>query len=156
MFAPPDQLRGAFDVACSFGLVEHFRPTESAISAVAQFCKPGGYVLTTVPNLRGLPGALQTRINRAVYDFHVPLSPDELATAHTRCGLEVIESGPIGTLNLMVLNFSGDGSHIPEIFGLMLAASISGIAWSLHRLGLAERPSPMTSPYLGCLARVPA
>jgi len=154
MFDPPAHLRHGFDLVCSFGLVEHFRPTESAIETLAQFCRPGGYLLTTVPNLRGLPGAIQKRMNSAIYDLHVPLSAAELSACHKRCGLEVVESGPIGTLNLMALNFSGPGSRVPEMLGLACSASITRLALFLHKLGLPQRPSEFASPYLGCLARV--
>jgi SAM-dependent methyltransferase len=156
MFEPPGGLPGAFDFVCSFGLVEHFRPTETAISALAQFCRPGGYLLTTVPNLCGILGDIQSKMNREIYDQHVPLSLEELGNAHLRAGLQVIECAPIGTLNMMVLNFSGPKSWIPEVIGLPLAAFVSRVAWALHRGGLPERPSLRLSPYLGCLSRVPA
>jgi len=154
MFNPPAHLRGAFDFVCSFGLAEHFRPTESAIAALSQFCRPGGYLLTTIPNLRGLPGSIQKRLNSAVYDLHVPLSAAELSACHAPCGLQIIESGPIATLNLMALNFSGPDSRIPEVVGLALAASVTRLAWGLHKLGLPEQPNELTSSHLGCLARV--
>ncbi len=155
MFDPPSQLQSQFDLVCSFGLIEHFRPPEEAITAISRFCRPGGYLLTTVPNLRGMLGAIQKAVNPPVYELHAPMSVTALAAAHSRSGLEVIEASPFGTINLMVVNFSGSGSRIPETLGLGLTACVSRTFWALHKLGLPERASAFTAPYLGCLAKLP-
>jgi ubiquinone/menaquinone biosynthesis C-methylase UbiE len=44
-----------YDIVTSFGLVEHFENYESAIHQHFRFCKPGGYVVITVPNYRSFP-----------------------------------------------------------------------------------------------------
>jgi SAM-dependent methyltransferase len=44
LFEPPPQMIGRFDIAFSYGLVEHFPDTSSAIAACAAFVKPGGFI----------------------------------------------------------------------------------------------------------------
>ena len=59
MFDPPAHLKGKFDVVFSNGLVEHFEDTKKAVSACASFLKPGGMMVTLIPNLSGMLGPLQ-------------------------------------------------------------------------------------------------
>src|SRR5688572_27478744 len=81
LFHPPDKILGSFDIAVSLGLVEHFENTSSPVAAIADLVRPGGLVLTTVPNLAGVLGPLQRLLNRAVFDAHLPLTADALAQA---------------------------------------------------------------------------
>lgn len=54
MFAPSlDRLRGRFDIAMSFGLIEHFDDPKGAIERQVEFCRPGGIVIAGIPYLRG-------------------------------------------------------------------------------------------------------
>src|SRR5438105_4281957 len=48
-----------YDVVFSFGPVEHFDDTSRVIDALAQYARPGGVVLTLIPNMRGAVGAVQ-------------------------------------------------------------------------------------------------
>jgi 2-polyprenyl-3-methyl-5-hydroxy-6-metoxy-1,4-benzoquinol methylase len=64
-FAPPAELIGRFDYVVSLGVAEHFEDTSKALRAFAEFVKPGGVVITSVPNLVGLTGYLQERISFA-------------------------------------------------------------------------------------------
>lgn len=78
MFDPPAELIGKFDIVCSFGVMEHFKDTKNALLAASRFVKPGGYLLTTVPNLYGVNGWMQKVFSREIFDIHEVLSPDDL------------------------------------------------------------------------------
>src|SRR4029077_8297122 len=54
-----DGLRGGFDLVYSMGLLEHFADRAARIAEAAHYLKPGGRILTTVPNLQGLNWLLQ-------------------------------------------------------------------------------------------------
>ncbi|TMH37999.1 MAG: class I SAM-dependent methyltransferase [Betaproteobacteria bacterium] len=82
-----------YDLVFSFGLVEHFENTAAVIGALARFARPGGALLTLIPNMRGSVGALQRTLSREIYDIHVPLSADDLSRAHMEAGLSVKGSG---------------------------------------------------------------
>jgi len=150
---PPAALRGRFRVVFSFGLAEHFSPTASIINALAAFLQPAGYLITVVPNMHGVLGALQNLVDPTVYRVHVPLSPEELADAHRSCGLLVLSAKHVMTANFSVMNFSGSGSRVPPGLGLRLASWTSKLVWSLQRVGLPEIPNGWTSPYVVVVAR---
>lgn len=92
MFQPPSELKEKFDVVCSFGVVEHFQDTESALKACSYFLKPGGILITTVPNLLGPTGFLQRILYKPVYDIHVVMDKSRLVKALESCGLSVSAS----------------------------------------------------------------
>lgn len=91
LFDPPDDLKSSFDILSSFGVVEHFSPTSDCLAACADFLKPGGAMLTIVPNLAGLNGAGIKFFNPELHKIHVPLSAEDLRQAHVEAGLEVLE-----------------------------------------------------------------
>jgi len=91
-FAPPAELLNRFDVVCSFGVVEHFTDTSKVIRAFSQFVKPGGILITSVPNLAGVTGFLQKVMNRPVYDIHVPMDKPYLDRAIENAGLDLVSS----------------------------------------------------------------
>jgi SAM-dependent methyltransferase len=150
---PPLALAGRYQVVFSFGLAEHFSPTTSIIGALIAWLRPGGYLITVVPNMHGLVGALQRLVDPGVYGVHVPLSPSQLADAHSASGLTVQSAEYLMTVNLSVVNFSGSGSRVPPRFGLRLASWTSKLVWSLQRAGLPDAPNRWSSPYVVVVAR---
>lgn len=150
--APPDMI-GAFDIVFSAGLVEHFRPTRDVIEVLGRFCRPGGHLITLIPNLAGVIGPIQRLLNKPVYDLHVPLSVDDLVRAHRDGGFDVVDSGLIGTINLGILNFSGAASRVPLRIGQRLTSWTSKFVWTLRRLGMPDMPSRFLSPNIACVAK---
>ncbi len=150
---PPATLQGRYKAVLSLGLAEHFSPTTSIISALVTLLQPAGYLITLVPNMHGLVGALQRVVDPAVYRVHVPLSPATLADAHRACGLTVLDARHVMTANFSVVNFSGPGSRVPPGVGLRLASWTSKSVWSLQRVGLPEIPNGWTSPYVVVVAQ---
>jgi SAM-dependent methyltransferase len=91
LFSPPDSMLGKFDVVLSGGLIEHFADTAGVVRAMARLGKPGALMITTLPNLAGLLGSAQKRLDRDVYDVHVPLTREAVIEAHDQAGTRVIE-----------------------------------------------------------------
>ena len=152
MFAPPAGF-GSFDVACSIGLLEHFQDTAAAVKALSRLVRPGGLVLSLIPNMTGLTGLLQKWTDRPVYDLHVPLDAGTFAAAHTAAGLEVLVARPMMTLNLYVVS----GRFEALRFGTLLRylrAGISRACWAVEFAAGREFPNGLTSPYIFCAARV--
>ena len=104
LFTPPTAMLNKFDVVVSFGLVEHFSDTAAVLSACARFLKPGGVMITTIPNFSGWLGAMQRRFDRAVYDIHVPLDREQFAQAHKAAGLDLIACDYFIFVNWQVIN----------------------------------------------------
>jgi SAM-dependent methyltransferase len=150
---PPAPLLGRYRVVFSLGLAEHFTPTTSVIGALAALLQPGGWLITAVPNMHGMVGALQKLVDPGVYRVHVPLSPAELAAAHRACGLSVLSADHLMTANFSVVNFSGPGSRVAPGLGLRLASWTSKLVWTFERAGIPEIPNRWTSPYVAVIAQ---
>jgi SAM-dependent methyltransferase len=152
MFAPPPEWLERFDVVGSFGLVEHFQDTAAAVAACAAYLRPGGYIITLVPTMRGLFGMAYRFFNRPVYDTHFPLSAQSLALAHQRAGLEVVSQCHL--LGLPgVIDDGGDAESAITLRSIV--RHLSRGYWWLEGHGLGIPPNGFTSPYALCIARKP-
>ena len=155
LFAPLPDLVQAFDAVVSFGVVEHFVPTSRVIGALSQFIRPGGVVVTIIPNLVGWLGALQKRLNRSIYELHVPLSPASLAQAHAEAGLEVLEARYVSTMDFYVAIEGGKTGE--SLFGARVALKamrfLSKVLWLAENLSCTVPSTPRLSLYVGCVAR---
>jgi SAM-dependent methyltransferase len=152
MFDPPLEMRERFDVVLSFGLIEHFPDTATAVAACASFAKPGGMILSLIPNMNGIPGFLQRLLDREVYDIHVPLDTPRLAAAHADAGLSVSRCEYLLSANLAVLNHPG---LRPQLLNRAARAALiggTGTVWALERMGFNIKPGQWLSPYLSCVA----
>ncbi|MEO8286214.1 MAG: class I SAM-dependent methyltransferase [Chloroflexota bacterium] len=154
-FSPPAEMLGAFDVVVSFGVVEHFANTSDALASFASFLKPGGLLITSVPNLTGLLGWIQKRLGRAIYDIHVPLDRDALALAHSRAELQVLSCGYFMSANFSVLNFADWPGGLAQKAAVKFASAVSLLIWALELKGVRIKPNKLTSPYVVCVAAKP-
>jgi 2-polyprenyl-3-methyl-5-hydroxy-6-metoxy-1,4-benzoquinol methylase len=158
LFAPPSGMVGQFDVVVSFGVVEHFEDTAGCLAALARLLKPGGMLITTIPNLVGWIGSVQKRINRPVYDIHQLIDPARLRGAHEQAGLVVMECDYFVFTNFGVCNLAGvPRSPLTVLKKIVLAAlaRLSMLLWRLEdRIGDLP-PRRSVSPYIRCIARKP-
>lgn len=161
MFDPPADMVGTFDMVMSIGVVEHFTSTSEAVGACAGFLRPGGAMMTLIPNLAGLSGVGLKYFNRKVYDIHVPLNAEQLAKAHRDAGLEVV------SCDYFTPMWFSDWSVPPEdkrkgrrlLRNLLWysTASLSAGVWKLDDLTGNRIPgSRLFSPWAICWARKPA
>ncbi len=154
-FDPPPSLLGAFDVGVSFGVAEHFVDTAQCLAAFRRFLKPQGLLFTMIPNLAGILGLLQRHFDRKVYDVHVVLDAEALASAHQRAGFQLVDCRYIVSVNFGVLTLSKEGPvtgrPLKEAvrFGLM---GLSAAGWLVDRRLLALPASRLFSPYIICAA----
>jgi SAM-dependent methyltransferase len=107
LFNPPDDWRETFDVVVWFGVAEHFDDPTKAIRAAAEFLKPGGLLITEIPNLAGVSGWVQRLFNKPVYDIHVPHSRQSLTHHHVAAGLEVVYSQYVVPIDFGVVEIGG-------------------------------------------------
>ena len=152
---PPRQMIGRFDIAFSQGLVEHFTDTSSAIAACAAFVKPGGIVVTIIPNMTGLVGLLQAFLDRKVYDVHVPMTFELLSAAHQKAGLSVLRCDYLLSANFAVVNHPNIRARLVNKVVRAALVGATGLVWAVERAGLPIPPSWLMSPYVFCVAKVP-
>jgi len=92
--ALPPELRNRFDVALSFGLIEHFPGDQRRQIVQAHFdvLKPGGMAFMSVPNKYCPPYRLfkfvAQRTGRWIFGEEYPASHSELLSLAKRCGAE--------------------------------------------------------------------
>jgi hypothetical protein len=157
LFDAPESLRESFDVVFSAGLAEHFTQTADCIRSLANFLKPQGLMITSIPNLTGICGTIQKIVNRPVFDVHVPLDKNALATAHERAGLQLIACEYFMSTNFGVVNLHGLPPKSINVFAkralLALLTRFSYAVWIVEKLFRPVPPNRFTSPYLICVAR---
>ena len=157
LFSPPRWMIGTFDAVVSFGVAEHFEDTATCITAFSEFLKPGGTVVTIIPNLTGLIGSVQKLINRPIYDIHLPLDVSALSQAHRLAGLEVRDCRYLMSTNFGVNNLAGmqPGSlpwYAKKTVLSSLFALSAGVWFVEERIG-AFKSNKLTSPYVACIAQ---
>jgi len=151
LFSPPRSMLETFDVVVSFGVLEHFKDTEVCIAAFSKFLKPGGLLITNIPNMLGLNGLLQKIINRAIYNIHVPININTLRRAHQINGLRIISCNYFLFTNLGALNIENlKGSLFYKV--ARLRSWINKVVWTIERGIPALKPNRWSSPYINCVA----
>jgi SAM-dependent methyltransferase len=142
----------AFDVVVSFGLLEHFKDTTACMAAFSEFLKPGGLLITNIPNLCGLNGLIQKMINRSIFDIHVPLDKKSLERVHQINGLRIISCDYFLFSNFGVLNL--ENLRKSRLFEWVIyTRSWFNIAiWTLERVIPFLKPNRWSSPYINCVA----
>ena len=105
LFADNSDLEGAFDFLFSLGFIEHFEDTVGTLARMRRFLKPGGTILTIVPNFRGWLGALQKMVHPEVYEMHVLLDLPDLEQVHRDAGFTTVEADYLGSIASEVVKY---------------------------------------------------
>ncbi len=154
LFSPPPELLGKFDLVVSFGVVEHFENTADCLKSCAALVKPGGLLLTLIPNMPSMIGLIQKFVDREIYDIHMPITKKKFINAHKEAGLPLKECDYFLSISLSVVNY-GSFSKNPLNKYLRHALSASSkIFWILERYGLKIPKNQITSPYLIALCEL--
>ena len=156
MFDPPRDLVGAFDLAYSIGVVEHFEDTTAAVAAVARFVRPGGVVLTQIPNLSGTAGALCRVISPNVFRAHVPLGLRALRAAHEAAGLEIVDARYVHSVNYGMIDLGEPIGPVRDALrgGVKRAfVELSRFVWLVEKATRPIAPGRGLSPTIAVLAR---
>ncbi|MFO0752765.1 MAG: class I SAM-dependent methyltransferase [Thermodesulfovibrionales bacterium] len=70
-----------FDVVYSIGVIEHFEDPAGIVAECKKFLKPGGSLITIIPNTAGLLFFLQRLADRAIYEKHATIGLRILSAA---------------------------------------------------------------------------
>jgi 2-polyprenyl-3-methyl-5-hydroxy-6-metoxy-1,4-benzoquinol methylase len=155
VFDPPIELTSnQFDIVASFGFIEHFEDTMHCIDHIKKFLRPGGILVSVIPNMTGLYGLVYKHLKPDVYNSHKPITLESFVEAHKDSGLNVLDfSYLLSTPGVVKNELSSDSS----LFGLIkrTAKFISFNIWYLESKGIALPPSQLLSPYIMCLSNRP-
>lgn len=99
-----ERFRGFFDVVTSHGFIEHFDEPENVIKHHVSLLRPGGFLLVSIPNLRGF-NYLRVRMaypkKLAMHNLSIMrLSAFQSIFKNPEFGLEELFIGYFGTLTL--------------------------------------------------------
>ncbi len=157
-FCPPDSMTRFFDVVISFGVVEHFRDPRECVTAISKFLRPGGIMITVIPNFMGISGLMQKQVNRSLFHKHIRLSKETLKASHEYSGLKV------NTCEyFLYLFFSGVGLYgikprsaewyFKKLFLFMLLR-FSKLIYTIDEHIIPLRPGAKTGAYIICLSQI--
>jgi SAM-dependent methyltransferase len=155
LFEPNEDLIDGFDFVYSLGLVEHFADTREVVHAIARFARPGGSILTVIPNMCGLMGVLQHLADRAVYLQHARLTPEDLRRAHEADHLSILRCGWFGTYDPAVVNEGRSPLLTERALGCLRLATRT-VIWNTIRVLRVAPETRLLSPYVVCVSRRPA
>lgn len=147
-WAPPEP----FDAVVSFGFVEHFSDPADVVARHLALLRPGGVLVVTLPNLRGLNGRLTSVLNPRLLAGH---NLDLMTTAAVRAlvsdaDADVVFCGGYGGLDVGCLTASSASTRL-ALRGLR--AGQWGINQALAALPAGAVPrGGWHSPYFALLA----
>lgn len=144
-----------FDLIYSMGVMEHFDDAAERLAILAGYLKPGGRILTTVPNLQGLNWLLQRFASLERLRMHVVYDTKRLVSIHARAGLEIRAAGYVGFCDGFVSDV--DAQTLPwrrKIHArLSRVINMAGAAWTT---ACGERWTPemkLVAPHVYCVGR---
>jgi 2-polyprenyl-3-methyl-5-hydroxy-6-metoxy-1,4-benzoquinol methylase len=153
-FSLPPHLTARFDVVVSFGVVEHFEPAAEAVRAMVRLLRPEGRMFTNIPNLTGILRC-QKLFDRDIYDAHVALTREGLASAHRDAGLEVESCDYFLPVSLNVFNLERWPRHFLYWLATRSFTALSRAVWLVDENVFRLPQNRWTSPYISCVGRKP-
>jgi SAM-dependent methyltransferase len=147
-----------FDVVISLGVVEHFRDTTEVLRGIARFVRPGGQIITVIPNMESWLWRIGALLEPAYTEQHRRMDPVSLQGGHEAAGLEIVVPGRrMGGFSLWQLPW---GRILPgwtpsiarRIFGVVVAGANLAITLPL-RLPAPWRGSRRLSSEILVVAR---
>lgn len=139
-----------FDLVYSLGFVEHFSDVPSVLARCRRHLRPGGLIVTMIPNFAGWYGPLQKFVGRDLYDIHHVMDKQEIHQHHLDAGLApVVPAEYLGCFAPLLVSWSRCNQWSPLLTRLaVLGTKVlqQAVCWTLHlvRLDLDTRAlSPM-------------
>jgi SAM-dependent methyltransferase len=152
IFNPPDYLIEKFDVVVSFGVFEHFSDSDHTMSAFSRFLRPGGVLLTVVPNMSGITGFIQKIISHNIYDVHEKIDVERFIDSNKFSDLEIVKINYFQFINFGVIN-PGDSRIIINTILMFILRVVSIFIWFIEFISITFKPNFITSPYIYCISR---
>ena len=95
---------GQYDLVYSLGVIEHFSDTENILKKFSEFVKPGGVLLTEVPNLKNsFHGILAWIWQPELLQQHKKIGQSELKECYSNIKFQEINAGYCGLFSLGIV-----------------------------------------------------
>lgn len=154
LFAGIGDLERMADILFSLGFIEHFEDTVGTLVRMRSLIRPGGIIITVIPNFSGWLGRVQERVNPEVYRMHIVMDAMELERVHREAGFRTIEVGYFGSIATEVAKY-------PVVCPLRLRflrkvlKKITKACWMIFRLIDRHPETKRFSPYIVYVGRLP-
>jgi 2-polyprenyl-6-hydroxyphenyl methylase/3-demethylubiquinone-9 3-methyltransferase len=144
-----------YDAVLSLGVVEHFTGTAHALARIARLTRPGGLVLTIVPNLRSVHGLLMAAWQPRILRRHRLLGLSQLTAAHRALGLEILAAGALGAASCDLLSWGVEARwpRLERTLWPLIGVARRGADAVFRRL--PQPGIPGLAPFLQVVARRP-
>lgn len=153
MFCPEPRQVACFDVVFSNGVAEHFEDTAAVLRQMVVYLRPGGLLLTIVPNLAGWLGRLQNLISPEVMATHRPLTRKELSQAHEDAGLRPLLCAYLAFGHCSVVNPGAGWRKGSKFLILKTLKGASALAGAARRLHAGLPVNQQNAGYIVCIAK---
>lgn len=144
-----ERCRERFDVVVSRGFIEHFEEPASVVDRHLELLKPGGLLVVTIPNLRGVNHALTKLFHPELIPMHnlEIMSKARFLALFDATKVRPLACAYVGTFSFYLFNVK-DGSPLAPVLGLCMKAQ--GLLNVLFRACLGDRGAEnrFTSPQL--------
>lgn len=155
MFYPEPRQEAGFDLVFSNGVAEHFEDTGAVLRQMAVYLRPGGLLLTIIPNLTGWLGRLQGKLSPEVMATHRPLTREELSRAHGSAGLRPLCCAYLAFGHCSVVNPGAAFGKGSTFLILKFLKGASALAGAVRYLYPGLRVDRRTAGYIVCVAEKP-
>jgi 2-polyprenyl-3-methyl-5-hydroxy-6-metoxy-1,4-benzoquinol methylase len=149
-----NRYNGQFDVVVSKGFIEHFEDVPAVIDRHTNLLKPGGYLIVTVPNLRGGNKILAQLLDETAIPRHnlKIMTKDAYTALFQRKDLQQLFCGYYGTFSFYLFTA---GNHALQRRILKAAYKVQPALNVLFRtmLGNKGAEGPAFSPFLMYIGR---
>lgn len=151
--------KNSIDIVFTKGVIEHYKDPTPLFQKTIEVLKPGGVVLTMIPNFRGIWGSLLKWVNHPVYDVHVPFAPEELDKFQKAVGLEpVVKGRPFGVYYAGVVDWKEKTKNLSPLANRVIdyaAQTVDRVVgWGTYPFG-GLFDNNLTSPYFVSVYRKP-
>ena len=152
------EYHAAFDFVYSMGLIEHFADPTAILKEMYSLLKPGGKMLTTIPNLHGIYTQIAKIASPKILAKHKANRPTDLAHDLQAVGFQAVEVGYTGgALKLSVVNYSPWTAIIGNVgYGILCKwVNLTDIVVGNILAAIRIPNQQLTSPYICAICQKP-
>jgi SAM-dependent methyltransferase len=141
---------GCFDVIFSGGFIEHFASPALVLDKIVDLLKPGGYLITTVPNLESVYWVIQRIIDKDLYQQHIKITKSELTGFYKSSGLVLDVVRYVGSFDLFAVDWSrlrSTSNFLSDYAMFLVGKTNASVNRVLHRVS-NDCNSRLFSPFI--------
>jgi len=102
LFKIDEHETGQYDLVYSLGVVEHYKDLENILQHLLKLVKPGGVLMTAIPNLRSVHGLIMWIYQPDLFFIHKLISKRKLKRKYKKLGLEHVKGKYLGYFSMNI------------------------------------------------------